>query len=59
MIFCSAIVPGVQYQFHLKLKRKGQRASQPEEFWRVFLSLLSDSAAVTAALCSRGRIKRA
>lgn len=39
----------------MKLKRIGQRASQPEEFWRVFLSLLSDS----FKLCSRGRIKRA
>lgn len=59
-LFCDSARSSIPLSFReMKLIRKGQRASQLQELWRVFFSLLSGNAAVTVVLCSWGSIKRA
>ncbi len=59
-LFCDSARSSISVSFReMKLIRKGHRASQLQELWRVFFSLLSDNPATTVVLCSRGRIKRA
>lgn len=58
-LFCDSARSSISVSFReMKPIRKGQGDSQLQELW-IFFSLVSDNAADTVVLCSRGRIKRA